>query len=190
MRLIRRRSSGPWDRDLDLDLDAIVAWDATAVLTLVEQFELENLQVAHLGQRVIDRHMEWFHPLIVDVSVPDAEFEKAWSTAGACLRSTLRSGSKVLVHCRGGMGRAGTIAARLMVELGFDPQDAIDRVRSVRPGAIETMEQEDHVRSIVPIRMTPMPSVTVQSGPSSVWPLVMPLERHLSSLLETTEQSV
>ena len=34
-----------------------------------------------------------------------------------------------------------------MVELGFDPQDAIDGVRSVRPGAIETREQEHHVRS-------------------------------------------
>jgi ADP-ribosyl-[dinitrogen reductase] hydrolase len=149
-----KSTTGPWDRNLETDLDTIAEWNAAAVLTLVEQFELNDLMVPHLGQRVIDRHMEWFHLPIVDVSVPDAEFEKAWSTAGACLRSILRSGSNVLVHCRGGIGRAGTVAARLMVELGFDPEAAIDRVRSVRPGAIETMEQEHHVRSIVPIPET------------------------------------
>lgn len=151
-----KSTTGPWNRNLETDLDTIAAWNAAVVLTLVEQFELNYLSVPHLGQRVIDRHMDWFHLPIFDVSIPDAEFEKAWSTAGASLRSTLRSGFNVLIHCRGGIGRAGTIAARLMVELGFDPQDAIDRVRSVRPGAVETKEQEDHVRSAVPI---PEPSV-------------------------------
>jgi ADP-ribosyl-[dinitrogen reductase] hydrolase len=144
-----KSTTGPWDRDLEADLDNIVEWNAAVVLTLVEQFELNNLAVSHLGQRVIDKHMEWFHLPIVDVSVPDAEFEEAWSTSGESIRSTLRSGFNVLVHCRGGIGRAGTIAARLMVELGFDPELAMDRVRSVRPGAIETREQEDHVRSVV-----------------------------------------
>jgi hypothetical protein len=38
------------------------------------------------------------------------------------------------------------IAARLLVELGMDAQAAIDAVRRARPGAIETHEQELHVR--------------------------------------------
>jgi len=149
-----KATTSPWDRNLQ----AIAEWNAAAVLTLVEQFELNDLSVPHLGQLVIDWHMEWFHLPIVDASVPDAAFEEAWSTAGASLRATLRSGFNVLIHCRGGIGRAGTIAARLMVELGFDPEAAIDGVRSVRPGAIETREQEDHVRSAVPI---PEPTVSL-----------------------------
>ena len=52
----------------------------------------------------------------------------------------------MLVHCRGGLGRAGTIAARLLVELGERPDEAIRRVREVRPGAIEREFQEPHVR--------------------------------------------
>lgn len=143
--------SGPWDRDLELDLDVIAAWDAAVVVTLVEPWELEELQVAELGQRVVDKHMEWFHLPIVDVSVPDEAFEEDWLSAGEAIRAILRSGFNVLVHCRGGIGRAGTIAARLMVELGMRTQDAIKHVRSVRPGAIETREQEDHVRSIFPV---------------------------------------
>jgi ADP-ribosyl-[dinitrogen reductase] hydrolase len=43
-----------------------------------------------------------------------------------------------LVYCCGGLGRAGTIAARLLVELGAEPITAIAGVRKARPGAIET----------------------------------------------------
>src|SRR5690606_7172241 len=72
-------------------------------------------------------------------------FENVWQSAGEALRAQLRAGFNVLVHCRGGLRRAGTIAARLAVELGSTPTDAIDYVRRVRPGAIETREQSDYV---------------------------------------------
>jgi protein-tyrosine phosphatase len=82
------------------------------------------------------------------VSIPDARFEQAWDVAGEELRSILRRGSDVLVHCRGGLGRAGTIAARLLVELGVEPAAAIANVRAVRPGTIETSDQEKFVLDI------------------------------------------
>ena len=39
------------------------------------------------------------------------------------------------------------VAARIMVQLGTDPDEAIAAVRNVRPGAIETRPQEQWVRS-------------------------------------------
>jgi ADP-ribosyl-[dinitrogen reductase] hydrolase len=75
-------------------------------------------------------------------------FERRWVVAGDGLRTLLRSGRDVLVHCRGGLGRAGTIGARLLIELGMEPQTAIRRVRAVRPGAIETREQEKYVLAL------------------------------------------
>ena len=48
-------------------------------------------------------------------------------------------------HCKGGLGRAGMVAARLLVESGYTPEDAIERVRAARPGAIETQAQERYV---------------------------------------------
>jgi len=44
--------------------------------------------------------------------------------------------------------RAGTIAARLLIELGMEPTKAIERVRAVRPGAIQTNDQEKFVKGI------------------------------------------
>jgi ADP-ribosyl-[dinitrogen reductase] hydrolase len=126
--------SGKWDRDLALDLDKIRDWGAAAVVTLLEPKELILLRVQRLGEEVLRRNMLWFHLPIVDVSIPDERLEQQWGDAGERLRSILRCGLDVLVHCRGGLGRAGTIAARLLVELGMEPRNAIERVRAVRPG--------------------------------------------------------
>jgi protein-tyrosine phosphatase len=144
----RHAMSGEWNRDLALDLNTIRDWGAAAVVTLLEPKELALLRVESLGEEVLRRNMLWFHLPIVDVSIPDERFEQAWDVAGEELRSILRSGSNVLVHCRGGLGRAGTIAARLLVELGMEPATAIASVRTVRPGAIETSDQERFVLDI------------------------------------------
>jgi len=140
--------TGSWDRDLGIDLDAIRAWGATAVITLITYEELALLGVESLGEEVARRHMTWFHLPIVDVSIPDTAFERRWGGVAGDLHGRLRQGQNVLVHCRGGLGRAGTIAARLLIELGWSPADAISRVRKVRPGAIETREQEKYVAKI------------------------------------------
>jgi ADP-ribosyl-[dinitrogen reductase] hydrolase len=144
----RHAMSGYWNRDLSIDLDAIRDWGAAAVVTLVEPKELITLRVERLGEEVLRRRMLWFHLPIVDGSTPDDGFERQWEVAGDQLRTLLRSGRDVLVHCRGGLGRAGTIGARLLIELGMDPATAIRQVRAVRPGAIETREQEKYVLGI------------------------------------------
>lgn len=143
--------TGMWQRDLAIDLDAVRDWGAAALVTLVEAQELESLQVTGLGEAVRARHMIWYHIPIRDVSVPSAAFEQAWLKTGAELRSIIASGFKVLVHCKGGLGRAGMIAARLLVELGLDAQQTISAVRRVRPGAIETAAQAQHVLSLQPV---------------------------------------
>lgn len=143
--------SGSWARDLALDLDVAAAWDAAVVVTLVEPHELDRLQVGGLGAAVRDRHMEWLHLPISDGGIPNEAFEAAWVDTGESLRARLRSGFNVLVHCMGGLGRAGTIASRLLVELGWMPAEAIRTVREVRPGALETASQERFVRGCGPV---------------------------------------
>ena len=143
--------TGSWDRDLVLDLDVVHSWNAAAILTLVEHHELERLEVEALGAEVQSRHMTWHHLPIRDRDVPGEEFEAAWEQSGEDVRARLRSGFNVLVHCMGGLGRAGTISARLLVELGWTPSDAIREVRRVRPGAIETDDQDDFVHGCVAV---------------------------------------
>jgi ADP-ribosyl-[dinitrogen reductase] hydrolase len=143
----RHAITGEWVRDLALDLDGVRDWGAAAVVTLLEPKELVLLR-GRLGEEIVRRNMLWFHLPIVDVSIPDDRFEREWGVVGQELRSMLRRRLDVLVHCRGGLGRAGTIAARLLIELGMEPTKAIERVRAVRPRAIETPDQERFVKGI------------------------------------------
>ena len=137
--------SGPWERDLELDLDQVQRWGATAVISLITDQEIGLLEVRDLPEAVRNRHMEWWHLPIPDVHPPGPDFERGWAIAGEAIRDRLRMGFDVLVHCKGGLGRAGTVAARLLVELGASPDDAITKVRAARRGAIETGAQMAHV---------------------------------------------
>lgn len=138
--------TGPrWERDLTTDLEVIRRWRAEAVLTLIEDHEFEELGVTQLGAQVRARGIEWHHLPIADYQPPDSRFESGWATRGPTLLQRLNTGGRVLVHCRGGLGRAGTVAARMLVELQVPALDAIERVRQARPGAIETREQREHL---------------------------------------------
>lgn len=155
--------AGNWERDLNPDLDRISSWGATAVVSLITEAEIRDLEVQDLSRAVADRHMEWWHLPIPDGQPPGPEFEKAWVHAGAAIRDRLRLGFDVLVHCKGGLGRAGTVAARLLVEFGEHPDEAINRVREARsPNALETRDQERHVQQCE--AMDPeLPSTTAES---------------------------
>jgi ADP-ribosyl-[dinitrogen reductase] hydrolase len=142
--------TGGWDRSLEIDLDAIAAWGAVSVVSLIEPHEMERLRVTQLGAAVTARHMHWHHLPIADVSTPCPRFEEQWRTAGPILRAQLKSRFNILVHCKGGLGRAGTIAARLLIELGLAPSEAIAMTRQVRPGAIETAAQQRFVEALGP----------------------------------------
>jgi atypical dual specificity phosphatase len=82
------------------------------------------------------------HEPILDFSAPDA------TTLARCvtfLRESMDRGERAVVHCHAGYGRTGTVIAAFLSALGEDPRRAIQRVRALRPGSIETREQEEAV---------------------------------------------
>jgi hypothetical protein len=140
---------GKRQRDLGLDLDHLKSLGAEAVVTMVQGRELDMLSVRDIGEKCEERGLIWLHCPIPDFDGPGAAFERAWADgAGERARAILRRGGTVVSHCRGGIGRAGTVASRLLIELGAaSPDEALRRVRTARPGAVETWEQEQHVLS-------------------------------------------
>ncbi len=159
--------SGAWARDLGADLDAIEGWGATAVVSLITDAEMDYLGVRGLAAAVRARHMEWWHAPIPDGRPPGPDFEDRWAVAGPALRDRLRAGFDILVHCRGGLGRAGTVAARLLVELGAGAEDAVRRVREARsPHAVETRSQEAHVAACAARAPSAAPAARSRSAES------------------------
>ena len=49
------------------------------------------------------------------------------------------------IHCTGGKGRTGTMLAAYFVAEGATGQEAITKIREIRPGSIETASQEQAV---------------------------------------------
>lgn len=145
----------PWARDLGADLRTLVAWGPIALVTLMEEHELQQLGAGGLGEAAELLGLEWHHLPIQDLGAPDERFERLWTYSGHVLRAHLRAGRRIVIHCRGGRGRTGLLAARLMVELGEDPRRAVTQVRGARDGAIETPAQLAHVLAQKPLQQNP-----------------------------------
>jgi len=65
-----------------------------------------------------------------------------------CLSSMQKAHAKKMgvgVHCSAGLGRTGTMLACYFVQQGLSARDAIQRVRRLRPGSVETDEQSEAV---------------------------------------------
>ena len=60
---------------------------------------------------------------------------------------TINGGGRVGVHCTAGIGRSGTMLATYLVYLGHNADEAIATVRELRPGSIETAEQEEAIQA-------------------------------------------
>ncbi|MCU1162475.1 cyclin-dependent kinase inhibitor 3 family protein [Stenotrophomonas maltophilia] len=141
--------TGSWARDLDQDLGSIVHWGARHLVTLIEPWEFEELCISDLPQRAEDRGLTWHGLPITDGAAPDRRLLEKWQSLGPLLTADLLAGAKVVVHCKGGLGRAGTVAAMLLLQTGAatDAADAVLQVRRARPGAIETEQQENFLES-------------------------------------------
>ncbi|GAB6101527.1 dual specificity protein phosphatase family protein [Thermococcus atlanticus] len=118
-----------------------VAETFDAIVVLVEEFELP-----YSLNEWRKRGVEVFHSPIPDFSAPSLnqllEILR-WVEAKA------GEGKRVLIHCMGGLGRSGTVAvAWVMYSKELPLREALRRVRSLRPGAVEVEEQMEVLKEL------------------------------------------
>jgi protein-tyrosine phosphatase len=63
----------------------------------------------------------------------------------ARVRARLDAGDGVIVHCGAGIGRAGTLAAALLMSLGADHDGSLATVRAARPSAGPQTQVQDQL---------------------------------------------
>lgn len=137
---------GTWQRDLPVDIEAIKSWGASTLISLMENHEFSLLGVPTFSTVVQNiQNLQWLHLPIQDMQIPNANFEKHWQSVGPRLHQQLQQEESIVIHCRGGLGRTGLLAARLLVETGVLPIDAVAMVRNARERSIETYSQEHYV---------------------------------------------
>ena len=143
--------TGDWNRDLATDLSCIKAWGAHMAISLVELPEFDELQVPTLPAEVERLGIQWRHLPIRDMHTPGSRFQSIWPDLCQEIVAALGEGRRIFLHCKGGLGRTGTIAACLLMESGIPPAEAITKVRVARNSTIETWAQEEFVLGYKPV---------------------------------------
>lgn len=144
---------GPaWHRDLATDLDALVAEGTQVLVSLLEDDEAKFLGIPTLFDEAARRGLRVIRLPVPDGAVPGLEVARRVVNQ---VVERLHAGDTVVVHCRGGLGRAPTLAGCVLVALGTPGIAALEElVRARGRGAPETVEQRAFVLSFSAVKQT------------------------------------
>jgi len=134
--------------DLTTSLNEIKAMGTEAVLTLMTEAELDNNGLSSIGASVKAKGMSWFHLPITDDEAPDSDFLNAWETAGPAIHRLIEQGKTIAVHCKGGAGRTGVVAAQILLERGEQIKAVQERIKRLRPNAFTHACHRDYLHSL------------------------------------------
>ena len=129
--------------DFLADVEKIFNWNPTTIVSLTPKKEMEDLGASDFVSMMAKERIPWVHFPIKDFSIVDQQQEILWEKISKNISLQINNGNRILVHCRGGCGRTGMIVLRFMIEFGEDPEKALERLRVIRPCAIETLAQEN-----------------------------------------------
>lgn len=136
-KLIFTPCPGTRDTSIKEALAALKQAGASAVITLMPQSELAANGAEQIAKHCQDLDLRWYHLPVADEQVPLEEFGVGWKTSRQATLDQLRTGQSLAIHCKGGSGRTGLIAARILIEAGIPRTEAIALVQALRPKAIQ-----------------------------------------------------
>ena len=135
--------SGGWNRNLEIDIDVIGDSGSTVVVSLVEDNEMRVLGVQGLGKAILAREMEWIHIPFEDATAPDYKWMQGFDLVAPSILTSIKNGDSIVIHCKGGLSRAGTVVALLLCSMGMEVFSAIQLIRNVRSkNCINSIQQE------------------------------------------------
>ncbi|CAM4234843.1 phosphatase domain-containing putative toxin [Vibrio neonatus] len=140
----------PGTKELGLDesLAQLKEQGVEAIVTAINVEEMTHKNVLELGEKTKALGLKWFHLPIEDDCAPDHEFAEQWVSVSPELHQIVNNGGKIAMHCMGGSGRTGLLAANLLLELGWSLPKVITEVKTLRPGAFSKPIQVNYAEAL------------------------------------------
>lgn len=126
-------------RDLVEDIESIKRENISVVVSLIEDFEFEQLLIEEFPNYVLENNINFIHYPIIDHQIPTNI--KTFNLLIVHLCNLFLNGHRILIHCRGGVGRTGTVCACMLLHFGYSPKIAIETVKSRRRRALRNQSQ-------------------------------------------------
>lgn len=143
---------GTLQAGLEQSLQQLQGAGATAVVTLMTEAELHQHQVGRLAQLCRSAGLQWFHLPVDDEGTPEDRFAGEWTVVGPQLHQRLDQGEWIAIHCKGGSGRTGILAAQILIERGVQVLQAVQQVKALRPNAFIHAVQRDYIEQFATAR--------------------------------------
>lgn len=130
---------------LDEDLARLQKNNVKMVVSCLTEKEL-LLGVETYAKAYERMGIDWHLVPIADMTPPSEANDITLAATFEVAKTVFASGNPVAFHCLAGLGRTGTVAARLAMAYGLSAADAISFIRTHHDGkAIETKEQEAYL---------------------------------------------
>lgn len=110
---------------------------ASGIISLMADTELAENGAAHIGDACQAIDLQWYQLPIADDAAPAEDFQAAWQQYSAEIIQRLKAGETLAIHCKGGSGRTGLIAAQIVLAAGGELTATIAAVQALRPRALQ-----------------------------------------------------
>jgi len=117
-------------------LAQLAAAGARAVITTMPDEEMARNEVTDLPEACRELGLQWFHFPIADDMSPGDDFRQAWGKGMQGVFGLLDQQETLAIHCKGGSGRTGLMAAIILLERGVPYEQVVAKVKSLRPRAL------------------------------------------------------
>jgi len=139
---------GTQGEGLKSSLEQLKESGVAAIVTAINNEEMEKVGVTELSEITKSLGMEWYHQPIEDHCAPAEGFDKEWKKVSPAIQSALDKGRKVAVHCMGGSGRTGMLATHILLDRGWKLDDIKSQVKLLRPRAFTQQVQIDYINKV------------------------------------------
>lgn len=132
--------------ELNQEIQILKDQQVDCVICLIEHSEMKELGLLQEEALCKESNIDFIHFPIKDFNLPE---QKAYFSLLDSINDRLQKNQKIVIHCRAGIGRTGTVTAGVLLKNKIHTEDVFEYLSEVRTCEVpDTEEQRDWVLNL------------------------------------------